>query len=121
MNSITIFSLGNLTEEQKTDFLALSKVGRAVFLESGNVDLYNRLRNIDLTELQAAININTGDDKVYTFPDLLEEETPDEYNTRVRVQGIQAFNNLKTGSIDAIHMSEPYFNILSQQPYYIAL
>jgi len=114
MNSISIFSLGNLTEEQKTDFLALSKVGIAVFLESGQVDLYNRLRNIDLTELQAIAN-------VYTFPDLLEDETPDDYNTRVRVQGIQAFNNLKQGNIDAIHMTEPYFNILSQQPYFIAL
>ena len=114
MNSITIFSLGNLTEEQKQTFLSLSKVGRAVFIESGQVDLYNRLRNIDLVELQAVATVST-------FPDLLEEETPDEYNTRVRVQGIQAFNNLKTGSIDAIWMSEPYFNILSQQPYFIAL
>ena len=114
MNSIAIFSLGNLTEEQKTDFLALSKVGKAKFLESGNVDLYNRLRNIDLTELQAVAN-------VYTFPDLLEDESIDDYNARVRVDGIQAFNDLKNGNIDAIWMSEPYFNILSQQPYFIAL
>ena len=114
MNSIAIFSLGNLTEEQKTDFLALSKVGRAEFLESGQVDLYNRLRNIDLTELQAVAT-------VFTFPDLLEDESIDDYNARVRVDGIQAFNDLKNGNIDAIWMSEPYFNILSQQPYFIAL
>jgi len=114
MNSIAIFSLGNLTDEQKEEFLPLSKVGKAVFLESGQVDLYNRLRNIDLAELQAVAN-------VWTFPDRLEDEAQDDYNTRVRVQGIQAFNDLKQGSIDAIWISEPYFNILSQQPYFIAL
>lgn len=114
MNSITIFSLGNLTEEQKTDFLALSNVGKAVFLESGNVDLYNRLRNIDLAKLQIIAT-------VFTFPDLLEDETIDDYNTRVQVEGIQAFNDLKQGNIDAIWLSEPYFNILSQQSYFIAL
>jgi len=114
MNSIAIFSLGNLTDEQKEEFLALSKVGKAVFLESGLVDLYNRLRNINLAELQAVTT-------VHTFPDLLEDETYDDYNSRVRVQGIQAFNDLKQGNIDAIWISEPYFNILSQQPYFIAL
>ena len=114
MNSIAIFSLGNLTEDQKTDFLALSKVGKAVFLESGVVDLYNRLRNIDLAELESIAT-------VYVFPDLLEEETITDYNTRVRVGGIQAFNDLKQGNIDAIWLSEPYFNTLSKQPYYIAL
>jgi len=114
MNSIAIFSLGNLTEEQKTDFLALSKVGFAKFLESGNTDLYNRLRNIDLTELQAVAN-------VYTFPDRLEDEDQSAYNDRVRVPGIQAFNDLKQGNIDAIWLSEQGFNILSQQPEYIAL
>ena len=114
MNSIAIFSLGNLTPDKQQEFLDLSNVGRAVFLESGLVDLYNRLRNIDLTELQAVAT-------VFTFPDLLEDESIDDYNTRVRVGGIQAFNNLKQGSIDAIWLSEPYFNILSQQPYFIAL
>ena len=114
MNSIAIFSLGNLTDEQQEEILALSKVGRAVFLESGETNLYNRLRNIDLNELQAVAN-------VHTFPDLLEEESIDDYNARVRIEGIQAFNNLKTGNIDAIWLSEPYFNILSQQPYFIAL
>lgn len=114
MNSIAIFSLGNLTEDQKTDFLALSKVGKAVFLESGVVDLYNRLRNIDLVELQAIAN-------VYTFPPLLEDEEQTAYNNRVRVEGVQAFNNLKQGNIDVIWLSEPGFNILSQQPEFIAL
>ena len=114
MNSIAIFSLGNLTDEQKEEFLALSKVGKAIFLESGQVDLYNRLRNIDLTELQAVAT-------VYTFPDRLEDEDQSAYNDRVRVPGIQAFNDLKQGSIDAIWISDPYFNILSQQPYFIAL
>ena len=89
-------------------------MGKAVFLESGLVDLYSRLRNIDLVELQAIAN-------VYTFPDLLKDESIGDYNTRVRVGGIQAFNNLKIGNIDAVWMSEPYFNILSQQPYFIAL
>ena len=116
MNSIAIFSLGNLTEQQKTDFLALSNVGIVQFLESGQVNLYNRLRNIDLVELQAV-----AEKPVYIFPDLLEDETIEDYNTRVRVAGIQAFNDLKQGNIDAVWMSEPYFNILSQQPYYIAL
>jgi hypothetical protein len=114
MNSIAIFSLGNLTDEQKEEFLALSKVGKAVFLESGQVDLYNRLRNIDLAELQAVAN-------VWIFPDKLEDEDQSAYNDRVRVPGIQAFNNLKQGNIDAIWLSEPGFNILSQQPEYIAL
>ena len=114
MNSIAIFSLGNLTDEQKEEFLALSNVGKAVFLESGQVDLYNRLRNIDLVELQAIVT-------VYTFPDRLEDEDQSAYNDRVRVPGIQAFNNLKQGNIDAIWLSEPGFNILSQQPYFIAL
>jgi len=114
MNSITIFSLGNLTPDEQQAMLDLSNVGIAVFLESGQVDLYNRLRNIELAELQAVTT-------VHTFPDLLEDETVDDYNTRVRVEGIQAFNNLKQGNIDAIWISEPYFNILSQQPYFIAL
>lgn len=114
MNSITIFSLGNLTDEQKEEVLALSKVGRAAFLESGVVDLYNRLRNIDLAELQAIAT-------VFVFPDLLEDETINDYNSRVRVSGIQAFNNLKQDNIDAIWLPESYFNILSQQPYFIAL
>jgi len=114
MSSITIFSLGNLTEEQKTEFLSLSKVGKAAFLESGQVDLYNRLRNIDLVELQAVAN-------AWTFPDRLEEEDQADYNNRIRVPGIQAFNNLKQGNIDAIWLSEPGFNILSQQSEFIAL
>lgn len=114
MNSIAIFSLGNLTDEQQAEMLALSNVGKAVFLESGQVDLYNRLRNINLVELQAIANI-------WTFPDRLEEEDQSEYSGRVRVPGIQAFNNLKQGNIDAIWLSEPGFNILSQQPYFIAL
>jgi len=114
MNSIAIFSLGNLTEEQKEEFLALSKVGKAIFLESGQVDLYNRLRNIDLAELQAVAN-------VFTFPDRLEDEDQSDYNDRIRVPGIQAFNDLKQGNIDAIWLSEPGFNILSQQPEFIAL
>jgi len=114
MNSISIFSLGNLTEEQKDEMLVLSKVGIAVFLESGQTDLYNRLRNIDLVELQSTMD-------VYIFPELVKNEDQDTYNTRVRVDGIQAFNDLKQGNIDAIWLSEPYFNILSQQPYYIAL
>ena len=113
-NSIAIFSLGNLTEDQKTDFLAISNVGIAEFLESGQVDLYNRLRNIDLVELQAVVN-------VWTFPDRLEEEEQSAYNDRVRVPGIQAFNNLKQGNIDAIWLSESGFNVLSQQPEFIAL
>jgi len=114
MNSITIFSLGNLTEPEKTVFLDMSKVGKAVFLESGQVDLYNRLRNIDLVELQAVAN-------AWTFPDRLEEEDQADYNDRIRVPGIQAFNDLKQGNIDAIWLSEPGFNILSQQPEFIAL
>ena len=114
MNSIAIFSLGNLTEEQKTNFLALSNVGIAQFLESGNVDLYNRLRNIDLADLQAVAT-------VYTFPLRLEDEEQAVYNDRVRVDGIKAFNDLKQGNIDAIWLSELGFNILSQQPEYIAL
>jgi len=114
MNSITIFSLGNLTEPEKTVFLDMSNVGIAKFLESGQVDLYNRLRNIDLVELQAIAN-------VWTFPDRLEEEDQADYNNRIRVPGIQAFNDLKQGNIDAIWLSEPGFNILSQQPEFIAL
>lgn len=114
MNSIAIFSLDNLSDEQKETFLGLSQVGRAVFLESGNTNLYNRLRNIDLTELQLIAD-------VYVFPDKLEDETQDDYNSRVRVAGIQAFNKLKQGNIDAIWLTEAGFNILSQQPEYIAL
>ena len=114
MNSIAIFSLGNLTEEQKPDFLALSNVGIAVFLESGLVNLYNRLRNIVLVELQTIAN-------VWTFPLQLEEEDQSVYDDRIRVPGVQAFNNLKQGNIDAIWLSEPGFNILSQQPEFIAL
>ena len=114
MNSIAIFSLENLTDEQKEEFLALSNVGKAVFLESGQVDLYNRLRNISRVELHSIAN-------VWEFPALLEEELIDDYNSRIRVVGIQAFNNLKTGNIDVIWLSESYFNMLSQQPYFIAL
>jgi len=114
MNSITIFSLGNLTPDEQQAMLDLSNVGKAVFLESGQVDLYNRLRNIDLVELQAVAN-------VWTFPDRLEEEDQSAYNDRIRVPGIQAFNDLKQGNIDAIWLSEPGFIILSQQPEFIAL
>jgi len=114
MNSISIFSLGDLTDERKEEVLALSQVGKAVFLESGQTDLYNRLRNIDLVELQSTMDI-------YIFPELVKNEDQDTYNARVQVDGIKAFNDLKQGNIDAIWLSESYFNILSQQPYYIAL
>ena len=110
-NSITFFNRVLLTQEQIDNYLSLSKVGKAVYIENGEIDKYHRLRNLDLADVPTA----------FTFPERLEDETNEEYIIRTRPDGVQAFNNLKQGNIDAIWLSESGFNLLSQQPEYQAL
>ena len=110
-NSITFFNRAELLQDKIDEYLSLSKVGKAEFIENGEVDKYHRLRNLDLADVPAA----------FTFPDRLEDETDEDYIIRTRADGIQAFNNLKQGNIDAIWLSESGFQLLSQQNEYRAL
>ena len=111
MNSITIIYPSNLTDEQQSELLSLSKVGNAVMVKSGETVIYNRLRNISFEDL--------SDYNVWTFRDKLEDETLDEYNADVKVETEQAFTDLAVGNIDCIWLSESGFGNLSKQEEFI--
>lgn len=117
MISITFFHLPNITTDEQETVLRLSNVGHATFINNGTLNIYSRLRNIELTELELLFPT-----KVWTFPPQREDQTQDQYFAEITPLGKQAFADLALGTIKAIWLSESGFTSrLAKQLEYQAL
>jgi len=124
MNTIAIFHLASLTDEQSTEYLSLSKTGNPAFLNTlpikGGLNTLpikggGRIRNVGLEELIAIAN------PVWVAPELLEDETSTEYAARVLGETQQAFTDLWAGLYVALWMPESMYQLLTKQPEFITV
>lgn len=106
MNTIVLFYVPNLSDIQESQLLAMSGVGIAKSIESGETVLYGRLRNITKTQLT-----DMGFSS-WEFPARQNPEVPFEFsNGEIQTALVQ----LKTPAFDCIWIEESLFNILSGQ------
>jgi len=112
MNSIAIYSNGNLTQNQQELLLNLAQVGNAVIVVHGTVDEYRRIRNVELSILNRIFTAP----RVWSLPEHLTEEDYVTYSERIRAAKVAAFEQLRLGNYDCIYSREIDFNVMKNEP-----
>ena len=115
MSTILLVHLANLSEANQNEFLSRSDVGIAKWVQSGEVTLYHRIRNISTADIDA-MGLSR-----WEFPVQGTEEDTPSYVGRLRAEITSVFNQLKTGAKDCAFISEAGYQLLSQQPEFTAL